>query len=152
MPLISSMVELQLIEGHWQFVIYEPFKHGQHKVRFSDVGRVFFLIKVLDRNARGAAMLETIKNAIKNRQYISLTYDQKPRVVQPTAVGETSAGKKLLIGYQTEGEHKNTGHDWISCDLTKISDLQVCKDKFFLENPPNYQKGHKSLKKIFVEL
>lgn len=71
------MVELQLIEGHWQFVIYEPFKHGQHKVRFSDVGRVFFLIKVLDRNARGAAMLETIKNAIKNRQYIFLLHTIK---------------------------------------------------------------------------
>lgn len=97
-------------------------------------------------------MLETIKNAIKNRQYISLTYDRMPRLVQPTAVGETSAGKKLLIGYQTEGEHKNTGHDWISCDLTKISDLQVCEDKFFPENPPNYRKGNKSLKKIFEEL
>jgi len=139
------------LKANGYVVINKAFEHGQRKVRFSDVGRVFLLIKVLDRNGSGAAMLETIINSIKNRHYICFTYSGITRVVQPAAVGVTSNGKTMLRCYQTQGGHVTPGHSWDFCDLSKLHQLRTTGDTF-IQNPPGYKKGDKGMKKIIAEL
>jgi hypothetical protein len=97
------------------------------------------------------SMIETIKSAIKNREEISFTYSGLHRVVQPTAVGVSSAGNEILRCYQIEGGHITSGHVWDVCTVSKIQNLEVTGKKFN-DDPPGYKPGDKGMSDIYAEL
>lgn len=92
-----------------------------------------------------------IEEAIRNRRYLTFTYQGIARVVQPAAIGVSRAGNEVLRCFQTEGAHNTDGHDWDLCTLSKISGLSVTGEKF--EAPPlGYKRGDKGMVKIYAEL
>jgi hypothetical protein len=96
-------------------------------------------------------MLQTIIDAIKNRRVLSFIYDGYHRVVEPHAVGSSTAGNDVLRCYQTEGGHVTLGHDWDLCELSKISTLQLTGGNF-ANARPDYKKGDKGMSRIYAEL
>ena len=56
-------------------------------------------------------MLQTIINAIRNRDVLLFTYSGLQRTVQPATVGVSSAGKDVLRCYQTAGGHITPGQE-----------------------------------------
>ena len=96
-------------------------------------------------------MLQTIISAIRNRECLTFTYSGLSRVVQPAAVGVSSAGNDVLRCYQTAGGHIKGGHQWDLCDLSKILNLSTTGEHF-ATNPPGYRKGDKGMTNIYAEL
>jgi hypothetical protein len=96
-------------------------------------------------------MRQTIISAIRNREHLSFTYSGFTRVVQPAAIGVTSAGNDAVRCYQVEGGHVTPGHEWDLCVLSGISGLRLT-GKRFEGVPPGYRKGDKHLNPIYAEL
>jgi len=99
----------------------------------------------------GGAMLQTIINAINNREHLSFTYSGLARAVQPAAVGVSRAGNDVLRCYQTQGGHITPGHEWDLCTLADISSL-AATGKNFAANPPGYKQGDKGMTTIYAQL
>lgn len=96
-------------------------------------------------------MLQTIIDAIRNREVLSFTYDGFARVAEPHAVGVSTAGNNVLRCYQTQGGHVTPGHEWDFCNISKISGLQTTGQHFIGERP-GYSRGDKHMTTIFAEL
>ena len=96
-------------------------------------------------------MLQTIINAIRNREVLLFTYSGFDRTVQPAAVGESRAGKDVIRCYQTAGGHVTPGHEWDLCEISKISNLRA-NGQHFSGEPPEYKRGDKGMVKIYAEL
>ena len=96
-------------------------------------------------------MRTIIEEAIRHRRYLTFTYKNLVRVVQPGAVGVSRAGNDVLRCYQTKGAHNTDGHDWNLCALTDISGLSVTGEKFDAD-PPGYKRGDKGMGTIYAEL
>lgn len=96
-------------------------------------------------------MLQTIINAIRNRDVLLFTYSGLPRTVQPATVGVSRAGKDVLRCYQIAGGHITPGHEWDLCEISKISNLRA-SGQHFLGDPPGYKHGDKGMTTIYAEL
>lgn len=96
-------------------------------------------------------MLQTIINAIRNREVLSFTYTGIARVAEPHAVGVSRAGNNVLRCYQTQGGHVKPGHEWDLCDLSKLSNLRTT-GQHFVNGRPGYKPGDKHMTTIFAEL
>lgn len=96
-------------------------------------------------------MLETIIAAINNRRTLSFRYDGYSRVVEPHAVGVSTAGSDVLRCFQTHGGHVKAAHDWNNCLLSKIRDLTLTGESFTGERP-GYKRGDKGMVHIYAEL
>lgn len=96
-------------------------------------------------------MLQTIINAIRNRDVLLFTYSGLPRTVQPATVGVSRAGKDVLRCYQTAGGHITPGHEWDLCEISKISNLRA-SGQHFSGDPPGYKRGDKGMTTIYAEL
>ena len=53
-------------------------------------------------------MLDTLTAAIRDRRYISFTYNGLTREAQPAALGVSRTGKDVLRCYQTAGGDRKT--------------------------------------------
>ena len=96
-------------------------------------------------------MRNVIEDSIRNRRYLTFTYKGIARVVQPAAIGVSSAGNEVLRCFQTEGAHNTDCHDWNLCTLTEITGLHVTA-KTFETLPPGYKRGDKGMVKIYAGL
>ncbi|MBI3479625.1 MAG: hypothetical protein HY016_04595 [Nitrosomonadales bacterium] len=96
-------------------------------------------------------MLQTIINAIRNRDVLLFTYSSLPRTVQPAAVGVSRAGKDVLRCYQTAGSHITPGHEWDLCEISKMSNLRASGQHFSVD-PHGYKRGDKEMTTIYAEL
>lgn len=96
-------------------------------------------------------MLQTIIDAIHNREYLAFTYSGIARVVQPAAVGVSTAGNVVLRCYQTAGGHVTAGHEWDLCEVSKIASLRATGEHFVGEQPL-YKRGDKGMTTIYAEL
>lgn len=96
-------------------------------------------------------MLQTIISAIRNRECLSFTYGGLFRLVQPVAVGVSTAGHAVLRCYQVAGGHVRPGHDWNFCELAKMSNLKPTGEHFVGE-PPGYRRGDSGMIRIYAEL
>jgi hypothetical protein len=96
-------------------------------------------------------MLQTIINAIRNREVLSFTYKDLQRLVHPAAVGVSRAGNDALRCYQIAGSHITPGHEWDFCKISLISNLHAT-GQHFEGNPPGYRKGDEHLNPIYAEL
>mgnify|MGYP001080585643 CR=1 FL=1 len=69
-------------------------------------------------------MLQNILvNAVKNRSLVAFAYDDKPRVVEPHAVGINKAGNLVVRGYQVGGESATTRSSWKLFTVDKMEGL-----------------------------
>lgn len=96
-------------------------------------------------------MLNTIVNAIRNRQVLTFTYSGLVRVVEPHAVGVSTSGNDVLRCYQTAGGHVTPGHEWDFCILSKIRGLQPTGQKF-AGNRPGYKRNDRGMRVIYEQL
>lgn len=96
-------------------------------------------------------MPQRIIDAIRNKRVLTFTYDGHPRVVEPHAVGISTAGNPVMRCYQTAGTHVRWDHDWNLCTLNKIIGLKETGESF--QNPrPGYKKGDRGMSVIHAEL
>ncbi len=96
-------------------------------------------------------MINTITQAINNREEITFTYSGLSRVAQPCAVGISTAGNEVLRCFQTQGGHITPGHEWDLCTVASISNIQVT-GKVFSSNPRGYKQGDKAMNRIYAQL
>lgn len=96
-------------------------------------------------------MLNTIINAIQNRQVLMFTYSGLVRVVEPHAVGVSTTGKDVLRCFQTAGGHVVPGHEWDFCVLSKIYGLQITGQNF-TGNRPGYKRNDRNMSFIYKQL
>ena len=96
-------------------------------------------------------MLNVIIAAIKNRQVLTFTYSGLARVVEPHAVGVSTAGNQILRCFQTSGRHVTAGHEWDLCTLSGINALAANGDSFVGERP-GYKRGDRGMTQIYAEL
>lgn len=96
-------------------------------------------------------MLQTIINAICTKQLLSFTYGGLPRLVEPHAVGLSTAGNQVMRCFQVGGSHKKAGHDWELVKLEKIVGL-VATGKYFAGPRPGYKRGDSAMSTIHAEL
>lgn len=87
-------------------------------------------------------MLQIIIDSIRNREIISFSYDGFLRVVEPHAVGVSTAGKNVLRCFQIQGGHVTPGHDWDLCEVSKIQKLSRT-GQHFSGARPGYRRGDK---------
>lgn len=75
-------------------------------------------------------MLQTLIDAIRNRQVITFSYSGFARTAEPHAVGISTAGNQVLRCFQTHGGHVTPGHEWDMCQLSRISNLVTINATF----------------------
>jgi len=96
-------------------------------------------------------MLNTIINAIRNRQILTFTYSGLVRVVEPHAVGVSTTGNDVLRCYQTAGGHVSPGHEWDFCILSRIRRLQPTGQQF-TGSRPGYKRNDAHMRFIYEQL
>ncbi|MBR0565104.1 hypothetical protein J5J83_03105 [Azoarcus sp. L1K30] len=96
-------------------------------------------------------MRQAIVSAIQNKQVLAFSYNGIARVVEPHAVGVSTAGNDVLRCFQVQGAHIKPGHDWDLCDLSKIVGLKPT-GAMFVAARPGYRRGDKGMVHIYAEL
>ncbi|SPB13598.1 hypothetical protein NOV72_00862 [Caballeronia novacaledonica] len=96
-------------------------------------------------------MLDFLIEAINSKKVLSFHYDGLRRVVEPHAVGQSTAGNDVLRCFQTEGEHIKPGHEWDFCCLSKIRNL-AATGATFAGPRPQYRRGDKHMRVIYAQL
>lgn len=90
-------------------------------------------------------------DAVKNRTILTLVYDDKPRIIEPHAVGINPKGDLILRCYQRDGESATNPRAWKLLTADKIVDLQDTGQQF--AGPRDgYKPGDKAMVDIFAEL
>lgn len=96
--------------------------------------------------------LDTIIEAIENRNMLEFDYDGHFRVVEPHTVGISKTGKEMLAAYQVDGESNRVKvPDWGQFSVSKIENLEVLNDVFD-GTRPGYTRGDSRMDEIFAEL
>lgn len=97
-------------------------------------------------------MRDTIIQAIEHQNRLRVVYDGGARLVEPHAVGVSSAGNEVFRGYQVEGESTSGEHTaWKLFRLDRIEALEVL-DETFLSARDGYTQGDSAMVQIFREL
>ena len=96
-------------------------------------------------------MLQTIIDAIRNHETLSLTYSGTSRVVEPHTVGVSTKGNDVLSCYQTQGAHIKPGHEWDLLTVSKITNL-TNTGHLFVGTRPKYSRNDSRMVKIYAEL
>ena len=107
--------------------------------------------RVADRFLGGGNVLNVIIAAINNRQVLTFTYNGLARVVEPHAVGVSTAGNEVLRCFQTSGGHIIAGHEWDFCKLSDIRGL-AANGHVFVGERPGYRRGDRNMTKIYAQL
>ncbi len=71
-------------------------------------------------------MINSLQQAIQNRQFIRVFYDGGYRVFEPYCLGYSKTGSLLLSAFQTEGFSKSgKSYAWKLLTVNKISSIVV---------------------------
>ena len=96
---------------------------------------------------KGKNMEIIITEAIKNKQLLKFTYNNKVRVVEPYTFGESTKGNDTLSAYQVDGG-SNSSKDlgWRQFIIDDIEHLNLLDDKFEIlregYNPNDSRMSH----------
>lgn len=94
-------------------------------------------------------MDDIIRTAIKNKNLIEFTYENKHRIAEPHVYGVLD-GKRQLLVYQIAGQ-SSSGNlpNWRRMDVSKISNMRILDDRFPGRRP--YPSGeHSSFDTVYV--
>lgn len=98
-------------------------------------------------------MLQIIIDAVQHKRVLSFNYDGLSRIVEPHAVGRSTAGNDVLRCYQTSGQsHHPPVPDWRLMDVRKIQNLVVLQGQNFISSRPGYKVGDKGMVAIYAQL
>lgn len=93
-------------------------------------------------------MLKEIVTAIESKSLLLFDYNEKPRVVEPHAVGYTKDHNLVLRAFQTGGD----GSGWKLFSLAEVGGLTT-KIAFEFDNPrPGYKPGDSVMLHVIAEL
>lgn len=102
--------------------------------------------------AHGALSTEDlIREAIKRRRSLRLTYAGHPRLVEPHALGVTPGGHRAIVVWQFGGTSRSdppTG--WRTFHLNAMSEVQLTVRSFTVR--PGYQPRKLALRTIELEV
>lgn len=88
--------------------------------------------------------------AIKNRNLIEFSYDNKHRVVEPHCFGVTTKGNEVIRAFQIDGYSSSGKLGWKLYNLSKMDGLNILDETFDIRD--DYTSGDKGMSKIFCEL
>ena len=94
-------------------------------------------------------MLEILREALEKRQTVAFIYDDKTRIVEVHAVGNSTKNDNLVMrGFQVAGERAG----WALFTLSKITGLEI--SLFPLSEAPRegYKPGDKQMSTILFEV
>lgn len=98
-------------------------------------------------------MLQTIINAIQNKQILSFQYDGLSRIVEPHAVGISTTGKQVMRCFQIDGQSSHPPiPDWRLMSILKIQGLSVVVGQHFISARPGYKSGDSAMTTIYAQL
>lgn len=95
--------------------------------------------------------MNTIADAIHNRQVISFDYHGKHRVVEPHTYGIDQMGHKALVAYQVGGTASERIPCWRTFHESEMRALCVLEQKF-AGHRPNYRRNDPAFATIFAQL
>lgn len=74
---------------------------------------------------------QDIRTAIEEKRFLSFTYSQHPRTVEPHVLGIID-GKRQLLAYQLGGSSSSGSPlpEWRKFDLPEITDLVILDESF----------------------
>jgi len=95
---------------------------------------------------------QTIINAINNMEFLSFTYEDNPRVVEPHAYGMGLYGADLLRAYQVGG-YSSSGSlpKWRLFEVNKIYNLSPMGEKFNGVRR-GYHRNNRVMEYIYAQL
>lgn len=89
--------------------------------------------------------------AIRNKRVIEFSYDGKERTVEPYCFGLSTAGNKVLRGFQISGRSiSGKVPAWKLFKVRKIRNLIVLEKHF--DKRSRYRRNDKAMSKIFCQL
>ncbi len=102
--------------------------------------------------ARGALSTEDlIRDAIKRRRSLHLTYAGHSRMVEPHALGITPGGHRAIVVWQFGGTSRtNPPTGWRTFHLNAMSDVQLTVRSFTVR--PDYQPRKIALRTIELDV
>jgi hypothetical protein len=93
-------------------------------------------------------LLQFLRAALEARLIFSFNYDDKPRFVEPHALGLNKDGFLVMRGWQQNGD--NPG--WRLFILEKADTITVLEQQASEAPRPGYKLGDKQMTEIFCEL
>ncbi len=96
-------------------------------------------------------MKAQICDAIDSMLQLEFKYDGLPRTVEPHAHGDSSTGKEVMLGFQTEGKSSSGPLGWRLWNVAKMESLSM-SHLTFAEARPGYVRGDSHMQKIHCEL
>lgn len=92
-------------------------------------------------------LVQYLKAALDARLIFSFSYDDKPRFVEPHALGLNKDGKMVLRGWQQNGDRPG----WRLFVLEKAETITILEQQF--DDPrPGYKTGDTAMTEILAEL
>jgi predicted DNA-binding transcriptional regulator YafY len=92
-------------------------------------------------------MLNQIEQAVHGLNLLAFVYDEKPRIVEPHAVGSTGKGKPVFRAFQTNGDDGG----WKLFSVDKVEDLSTL-DTTFAGPRPGYALNDKYIPAMLAQL
>lgn len=97
-------------------------------------------------------MHQNICGAINEKRLVEFSYDGYHRQVEPYKLGETTAGNRVLTGYQVAGESSSGNVPGFKMfDITKIWSLSTTSQTFH-EPQPEYSRTDERLSRILCQV
>lgn len=90
-------------------------------------------------------------DALKTGRTVSFLYADKIRVVEVHAVGDSTAGKLVMRGYQVGGHASRPLPQWTLFEVDKIEHIGFGKEKSKAPRP-GYKKGDSQMTKIYAQI
>src|SRR5262249_32830720 len=127
--------------------------------KIQKAGRLVRLAKEFPRQppspaalAAAAAKEKTIIDAIRNRQVLKLSYNGRPRIVEPQTYGISTTGRPTLRGYQrTGGSVSGYTKGLRLFELAKISELRQTGERF-AQAQPEHNPDDSALSQVIITL
>jgi predicted DNA-binding transcriptional regulator YafY len=93
-------------------------------------------------------IIQFLKAALEQRHLLQFDYDDKPRLVEPHALGLNKKGEVILRAYQVDGETPG----WKLFILERAEMITIRDDVESMAPRPGYKAGDKAMTEVFAEL
>lgn len=91
-------------------------------------------------------LIQFLRAALEARHLLGFNYDDKPRIIEPHALGLNKDGLMVVRGWQQNGDSPG----WRLFILEKAGEITVLEQQFAAPRP-GYKQGDKQMTTIFAE-
>ena len=96
--------------------------------------------------------MNTIKDAIKNKQILIVVYKGLPRIIEPHIVGSATNGNEYVRGFQTGGTSSTNDYGWKIMNLKQIQLVSLLPNQFFSKARSEFIKNDSVIKNVYATL